>query len=101
MVKAGADVLHYVIGTDARHQADAMRDARLIVFELDIPLDAIEQCWSHHKEALFRVAVGDAANVLIDAEHLLHKHDAAAAAGIAGDICRELMAIGGFEPCEM
>ena len=61
-------------------ELDAALAVGALVAELDAALRAPEDVGREHHEAIERVLIGHAADVLVDAEDLLEQHQARAAA---------------------
>ena len=66
-----------------------------VVGKFDIAFDAIEEGGSDGEKSVARVAVGDGADVLVDAEDFLDDDEAGdGRSGWTGDVGIELMAVG-------
>ena len=101
MLDRGLDVLHHAgrgQRLDRRLQREAGRHVVLAVAQFDARLDAVEGRRRHRQVALRCIAVGDRADVRVDAEDLLQHDDRAlGGAGRLGDVGGEGEAVGGLQ----
>ncbi len=81
----GRHILQRLFGLQLLHVAAPLVAPGIVVAELYAPANPVEQCGRDRGVALRREAVGDRADVAVDAEDLLQHHDRAprAAGGAA------------------
>ncbi len=87
-----------LVDVELLHEGDGALHVRALVGKLHVSLDPVEDGRSDGQKAIFRIAVGYIANVLIDAEYLLHDDQAADRRSCwSGYIGIQLMAVTGMQ----